>query len=392
MKEIESHILQITIRADKFRIAGKVIEMMKAGHVNWDEMDETINGMPDGEAKNEAYVNAIRLADEQKEVYYQLYFRFRYASYVTFHDDPTKAIPLAAEFANIFEANALAMEKRRMQSAYLWTTLLGLDSICNLPQIPKEQWEKMMDGCKKLVKRYHMGSRMYWWQMCNFYYYIDEEKAFECFQKAWASKRDILTDCGACECSSAVRIYLLKGDREQADYWAAELKAGKFEECNDAEPKMQMYYLQDALKRGDFEEAAPLADKLYPYANESKNELEFLGTALQCFAYTNPDTALKIVEERLEWALQIYILKWRYDFYKGAWLTFHELAKTKETVKLSLTEQFPLWNSQNTYSVRELEQWFFTQAQKLAERFDKRNGTDYFAKDMEKHDIINLLQ
>ena len=339
--------------------------------------------MEDGPQKMEALSNYIRRADEQGDTFYSLYFRFRYAAQATFHDDPTKAITAASEFASIFEQHREQMEKRKgMVEAYMGITEMGIEPIVNLPQISRAQWEKMMDGYLALVNRYHLGTRSYWWQMGQFYIYIDKDRAFSCFEKFWNAERDAVSDCSACECSNAVYMYLMHGDRAAADNYREELLAGKYETCSVAEPKMHLYYLQDALRHGNLKEAAVEADHIRDFAKENKSHLEFLSGVLQCYAYTKPEAAVKLVEEYLEWGMKIFQIKWKYDFYKAAYVTFHELMGSQKTVKLKLPEQIPFWNEKGEYHTEELAEYFYGQAQGLAKRFDARNGSDYFLRDL----------
>ena len=64
------------------------------------------------------------------------------------------------------------------------------------------------------------------------------------------------------------------------------------------------------------------------------------------------------------WSLGMWDQKLVYDFSKGAWLTFRELGKRMETVKLELPREFPLWREDG------------------AGRFDARNGSKWFQDDL----------
>lgn len=338
--------------------------------------------VPSGAMKMDALKEAIRQADEAKQDYYRLIFRYDYASEATFHDDPPKAMPIAAEFSHIFEENPTALPEDSGKDAYLMIIQMGIDPIVHLPQIPMTQWEELMKQFYDLVKHYHVGLRTYWKQMTNFWQYIDKEKAFEYFEKFWKTGRDSLSDCRACDRSFAVRMCLLVGDRKAADEYAKPLKAGRIRFCPDTPQLYWLAYLEDALDRGDLKEAIPFANQLFYKGNRDKGDLSYLGAVLRCWAYTDLDKAIEKLTSRLEWTFGMWDQKKIYDFYKGAIACFRELAKRQEVVSLNLSKDFPLYNEENSYNCTTLADWFYNQAEVIAKRFDARNQSDYFVKNL----------
>ena len=53
-----------------------------------------------------------------------------------------------------------------------------------------------------------------------------------------------------------------------------------------------------------------------------------------------------------------------------------------EKVKLELPKEFALWREDGCYKAGELAEWFHSQAEEIAGRFDARNGTKWFAEDL----------
>lgn len=346
-----------------------------------EELLDSIQELPGGAPKMGALLEAIRQADEAKEDFWRLYFRYIYAYEATFRDDATKAISTAAEFSSIFEENQDALGDIGGET-YLMITQMGIDPILFLPQITKAQWEKLMEQFYILVQRYGLGMRTYWWQMTRFWQYIDKEKSLEYFEKFWDTERDDLSDCEACEYSYGVRMSLLMGNKEEADRYMRPLEEQRISLCSDVPQSAWLAYLEDALDRGDLEAAAPLADKLYRKGSRDKSDLSYIGAALRCWAYTNSDKAIARLTQHLEWTIDIWDQKKLYDFYKGAWVCFREKRKKQDKVVLDLPKKFPLYREDRSYSTRELEEWFYRQVKTISQRFDQRNGSDYFAKDM----------
>ncbi len=343
--------------------------------------------LPNGAEKINALKGHLKEADEAEEAYYQLVWRYEYAYQEYFYGDPVKAMPVAAEFMELYEAAPHTLDHvpdNGGAESYLMITQMGLDNVVALPQIPMEEWEVMMDRFYALVKRFHIGHRVYWWQLARFWQYVDKEKAYQYFQKFWKTGRDGLSDCRACERCYAVHMSLLMGDKKAADEYAKPLKAGRVNFCNDAPKLYRYYYLEDALDRGDLKEAVKYANQLSVKLERRIHDLSFFGAVIRCFAYSDPDKAIERLESSIPLVLGLWDQMKVYDYYKGAYVCFHQLAQERDTVALSLPEEFPLYNEEGVYPCRELGDWFYEQAKIIGDRFDQRNKSCYFEINLSK--------
>ncbi len=348
---------------------------------NGSALETKLNNLS-GNTKMTALLSAIAQADEAEDHYYRLLFRYEYSCEATFHDDPPKAMPAAAEFGTIFEEHPDALGEFGYE-AYLMITQMAIDPITSLPQIPLSQWEAMMEQFYTLVKRFHMGYRVYWWQMCRFYIYLDKEKAFEYFQKFWKTGRDDLSDCRACERCYGVRLHLLVKDTKGAEEMAKPIKQKRLRFCSDTPHLMLLAYIEDAMNRGDLKTAIPYARQLKRIGHRDKGDLSYMGAVLRCFAYSDPDTALSLLEQGFPWTIHLWDQKMLYDFYKGAWTVLRQCHKQNDTICLKLPEELPFFCENGTYLISELEDWIDSQLSEIAGKFDLRNNTDYYAKDLE---------
>ena len=113
-----------------------------------------------------------------------------------------------------------------------------------------------------------------------------------------------------------------------------------------------------------------------------RQNLDYVGAILQCWAYTDNDRAVTLAESRLGWRIGMWDQRLSYLYDKGAWLTFRELAKGMETVHLELPKEFPLWREDGSYSTQALADYFYSQAAEIAARFDGRNSSRWYADDL----------
>ena len=346
-------------------------------------LNAQIEYMPDGTQKAEAYLKAIQQADAAQDHYWRMLFRYGYACEVTFHDDPPKAMPYAAEFSAIYEENPDVFPKDSGAEAYLMITQIAIDPIVSLPQIPFSQWENLMERYLSLIKRYNEGLRTYWSQYCQFYQYVDKEKAFAGFQKFWKTGRDGLSDCRACERSIAVQMCLMMDDPGAADMYAAPMEQGKLRFCSSTPQRYWRSYLEYYLDKGDLKKAEPRANALYRKTRGEKTDLSYYGAILRCFAFTDLDRGAALLEKQFPLTAGMWDKKLVYDFYKGAWCFCQRLAKQRDTVSLAFPEKdFPLWDESGVYKTSELAEWFYSQASGIAEKFDLRNGSKCFSENL----------
>lgn len=331
-----------------------------------------------GAALREALLTAIREADEAEDHFYRMFFRFQYASEVTFHDDPPKAMLVAVEFSTIFEEHPDALGPDGCEM-YIMIMQLAIDPVVSLPQIPLSQWEVMMEQYYQLVQRFHMGHRTYWWQMCQFTAYVDKEKAFEYFRKFWKTGRDELSDCRACERCHAIWLHLLVGDEEGAAVHAKPIKQRRLSFCSNTPHQMLKHYIEYAMNKGDLKMAVPYARELKRIGHRDRGDLSYIGAVLRCFAYSDLEQGEKLMIESFPWIAGMWDQKRVFDFCRGAWTVCHQLAKEKDTIQMELPENLSCYQKEGVYSVSELERWLYGQAKDIAGRFDKRNGSDTFS-------------
>ena len=222
-----------------------------------------------------------------------------------------------------------------------------------------------MEQFHSLVKRFNLGHRIYWWQMCRFMQYIDKNKAFEYFQKFWKTGRDALSDCRACERCYAVRMYLLMGDEAGAEEHAKPIKSRHIRFCGDAPHLMLLAYIEYAMDKGNLKMAIPYARELKRIGHRDRSDLSYIGAVLRCYAYSDLESGIELMANSFAWIVGMWDQKKMYDFYKGAWTIFHQLSKQQEEIHLALTKTIGCYQASGIYNIKEMQQWVYAQAEEL---------------------------
>lgn len=359
-----------------------VVKMTDNGF-NGDALINIIHMQPRGKARTGMLEDAIAQADQAGDNYWRMYMRFDYISEQYFHGDAVKCIPVVTELENVFKENPAAVERYKGddlgKEAYIMAVILGVDTISRLPQVTLEQWDSLLDGLHSLVKQFGRAERSYYWQVFWRWVYVDPQKAEEYLQKAWNTKPDDCFDCESCEHSYAARLYLNMGHKEKADTYAEKVEKGILPDvCDDTFPNLWSYYLEYALFNNDIGSAVPYARKLYRKCNNNQGDLCHIGKVMQYFAYKNTKKGVNLFQKRLEWTNGIWDQCAKFYFYTGAWALFRELSKKTEETEMELPKEFAQWREDGIYETASLADWFYKEAEAIAESFDKRNGSGFY--------------
>jgi hypothetical protein len=91
------------------------------------------------------------------------------------------------------------------------------------------------------------------------------------------------------------------------------------------------------------------------------------------------------VERHLPAALVAVALDERFEFFLAVRLWTDRLAQEGVAhIKVSLPTSLPTCDTDGMSDVARLGRWFTDEAQKIAQRFDARNGNDHFQKQLEE--------
>ena len=347
------------------------------------EYKQTLD-MPHSKARNDILYSLTCRADIIKDHHLQKYLRWMYASELMRCGDQGKVFPVVAEY--------IALRKEEEE----WCPPGGIDGIeymadycmeilCYLPQISLAQAEDIIKTLEEMVVFNRYGRRLYYQRMFRFYSVIDTYKALEYYYLFKNTRRDIVSDCRACEQADITRLFFRMGDMERADWFAKPVLDGTLK-CHDVPRNVWLLYLQRALDYKDLVKAAPLAGSLYRTSViNDPTDLGYFGGIMRCFAFTDPSRAEMLLKKFLEnWEVLWDKERW-FSFLIGSWTVCHECAMNKDTIQVrNINNKVPFWNENGIYNIKEMEDWFYNEALKIAGCFDKRNGTGFYTDEFER--------
>ncbi len=333
--------------------------------------------LPRGKERMDTFQDLIRRADLIKAHSLSKYFRWMYSSELMEYGDQGKVFPLVAEY--------IALRETEKQ----WTPPDGEDGLvfmvdycmevlCYLPQIPLKQAEQIIAKFDKMILYNRFGRRLFYQRLFRFYGDIDTLKALEYLKKFKSTRRDLFSDCRACEQADMVRLFFRMGDMATAENLARPIFDGLMK-CHDVPRNIWLLYLQRALDYKELSKASSLAESLYATSTlGDPSDLGYFGAILRCWTFTAPKKATKLFKRYLiHWEVLWDKQKW-FSFIVGAWVYCKVQKAHIKTLKLELPSHCPFWKETNIYDLAQLEDWFYLQAVDIANKFDARNGTNRY--------------
>lgn len=340
--------------------------------------------MPHSKERNEILYNLIQRADIIKNHHMQKFLRWMYASELMRCGDQGKVFPVVAEYISLREEEEEWCPPGGIDGIEYMADYC-LEVLCYLPQITLVQAEEIIKKLEDMVFYNRYGKRLYYQRLFRFYSVIDTNKALKYFWLFKNTRRDICSDCKACEQADMARLFFRLGDMAEADILARPVLDGTLK-CHDVPRNVWQLYLQRAIDYKDLKKAVPLAEALYNTSDiNDPTDLGYFGAVMRCFAFT--------AKERAEILLKKFLIRWEplwdkekwLSFLMGAWTVCNECAKALNTMYIpGLTDKVPFWHKDGIYNIKEMEKWFYSEALRTAQSFDIRNGTSYYTEELER--------
>lgn len=322
---------------------------------------------------------AVRLADRHQDVCAGFQARMQYVTATMFAGQPEKMLVAYWWLLSTYDRDPESYDAFELLWQYKWVVA----ALPDFPQISRQQIEEML---RDMQRRYEeVGASLH--AVCNkrraaYLKMGDRAGAEAAHQELARHRRDELSDCKACEMDEEVEFAFFVGDLERGVQRARPILRGEFS-CGEVPHLTYARLLRPLLQLGLGHEA--MRYHLTGYRKISATPAQFIAQIAKHIEFLtltdNLSRAGKLLEKHLALAMDTMVLSWRFDMFRAAKLFLERLMdKGRQTLKIRLPEFFPLYNEMNAYRVSELAHWFTQRVRELAQRFDERNGNDWYSK------------
>ena len=266
----------------------------------------------------------------------------------------------------------------------LWKYKWILAGVTDYPAIPLAKIHAMEDDFERRLRRNGYGLRsLYKLRMdnANDLGFLQAGKEFE--EKWRKARRDGMVDCHACEVDAEVSRCVGRGEYALAIKTARPIMSGKIA-CHTVPQRTYADIIIAELSRGRLEKAAEAFESGYPQVAGNPDFLSTIGWHL-CYLTRALDIprGLRLVERHLPWACQSNNPSERMAFYSRVGTFFERVSQARpKPRKVRIPAALAIHNDEDRYAPEALAAWFREEAQKIAARFDARNGNTYTSWDL----------
>ncbi len=351
---------------------------MKSDHTTqvYELMDQA--WQMEGAARVMGLEQAVRLADSPHDVDLGFSVRQSLIETATFSGYPQSAL--------VAFAWCLAQSDRDPERfAYadlLWQYKWIADSLSAFPEV---SWQQIEDTFKDLARRSDqagLGARAVHKLYMKAAMHRGDRRGARRYHDKWAkSPRDTLTDCRACNIDAEVQYLAFLGKDDDALTAAAPVLRGAHR-CAEIPHITYARALLPLVRLGRVADAARYHLKGYRLVARNREFIREVGSHIQFLALTdNLAEGVKLFEKHLVWAVETMDLDERFDYYLvGQFLLDRLIRAGRGDHRLRLPAAFSDCPEGRSLSADELARWIDRELKTLAERFDARNGTDFFAR------------
>ena len=350
-----------------------------------DQMDslmERASGLAHGPSEIALLEEAVRLSDSHQRDDYGFDLRKRLMQAATFGGAPEKALVAFTWCIAQCDREPEEFDSGELLWEYKWV----VSGLKQFPQISLSQIESAMDDMTRRYEENGLSSKpIYKLRALHAMHRGDLEDCRK-WQRQWRkTDSGYGNDCDACERHDQVEFMVFVGKDERAIEMADPILNNRMR-CAEIPHLTYALLLLPYLHLGQFDEAFIAHQQGYRIIADNREFLSSIGDHLTYLTLTgNYHLALPMFANHLEWFLETTSLLRRFQFDKGVLFLLQEYAReNSKPINLSLPRNFPLFRQDDTYSAEELRAWFENDAREIAKKFDTRNGTDYFHRQIEE--------
>jgi len=348
-----------------------------------------------GKATINALRSAIEQADSNNDVPYMVYFRHLLCYESDDYGDKLDIVTVYPELLAIIDRHPVIENVPCMGSGdeviehVLWTYETLMEVCGCFYQIPMEDCLEFVNDFKRRWLALGHGERECDRMIVELYLDFGDMDNAEKFLSSMKKSAFNSYDCPGCCANTEIKYYLRNNEKEKADKLAKKIEdysllcRGNSRER--ALMRMKENYLTYYILHGDYEKAADIA---YMMERSYLDEKEFKPwESFMCaYVHSKPGRGLRIYKRHWkEWQEERSMFS-RYENFKCSACFFKGLQAEREgdSIKLWADNSFPLYSEDNIYNIEELSRYYYKEAEDIAKKFDKRNGTGRFIKQLEE--------
>jgi hypothetical protein len=325
---------------------------------------------------------AVRLADTLNDVDMAFAVRKALMESATFSGRPDVLLVALSWCLAQFDREPGRFDQHDILWKYKWV----ITNAYQFPEIDRARLEAMLADMERRYREAGSTLNAVWLVRRQLMRHMgDVRKAREAHAGFRKSRRDRLSDCPACVAQSNCKYFCMLRQWGRAVQAARPVLQNRLS-CGEEPHRTLASILHPLFRLGRLEEAKEyqrqgygLVGRADQFVGEHAKHLEFLVLTGEMAR------AKRLLERHLPGALASVEADLRFEFLLAARLWADRLAaRGTRSVKVRLPEGPPAPGADGKSDVGALGEWFTAQAREIGRRFDARNGTDAFSRQIDE--------
>lgn len=357
---------------------------------DYDKLMAQADTLRDGSTKISLIEQAVKLAETHQDEKREFEAKLELMTAVTFGGEPEKMLVLFPWLIAKCDEN----KEEYSTSRVLWTYKWVMESLPDYSELSKAQINSAMDDMETRFRKENYKERtIFEFRRILAMKFGDMEEAKK-WEEAYANAPAAtlvdrwlgVANCEACELNNELDYFLFAKEEDKALSAAAPILSGQMS-CGEVPHNTYPKLLLPLMKRDRLTEAANYFQRGVSLIRGNKKLLKEHSEMITFAALTgNFPKAIKMLEENLESTLESKDADGRFRMFLAARLLFECLKNKKlNRIRMNMPGNFPLNSDAVDYSVDELREWFWEEARKIAQNFDRRNGNTHYSKMLENN-------
>lgn len=265
---------------------------------------------------------------------------------------------------------------------FLWQYKWIVGQATQFPQIKREQLSELIeDMARRFSKAGYNDRTANYFRMDNAMRMGDLDEADQFADLVRKVERDDMADCEACECDNRGDMHFLRRRDKQGLKTVQPILSGRMS-CSEIPHNTLAAVLIPHVRLDKAQEAIPLQQKGYRLISRNRDYLEQIAYHMLFLVHLGEENrAVRMFDRHFIWALESAVPGHRFWFYLAGAVTFEAIAERKKNRKrkLRLPTKFELYTDDDSYLPSELSAWLWKATHDLADRFNARNGNDFYS-------------
>ena len=361
--------------------------MKKTDYDNYESLDQMARDLPYSRERSLLREKALTLADTLNDEEKQFDARMNYVNDVCMEGG------FPEKYLSVFPWLLAYVSKSKFKTeiyTVLWYYKWVVNIMPEFPSISISQIENALLDLQKRYREFGTNDKMFHFYSRAVYCDIgDYEKSAWHHKKLMRYTRSTqLDDCEACVLNRGVKYHIAMNNFEQALKEAQPLLTGK-KTCTHVPKATYSALIIPLLIRNDHQRASEFSEKIEKDIKGKKfsDNYEYIYPVIINHTVQGRTTnAIKLFEKNFGNAFMAKAAEAKFCFYVSAIVMFKKVQK--KTIRLKLPPDFPLYNKESTYDVKEMTEWLEKETEHIASLFNNRNGNDKYTK--EKRKILSI--